>query len=129
MQLPEFLHEQDGEIRLVGHRISLFQLLAFYQEGYSAEMLREQFPTLSMALIHKVLGFYWENRAQVDSDLSLTRNRLESARASGDHLDLRALRERHQLRSCDLAWAPCPDPRPERALPRDLPDPARVLPP
>ena len=94
MQLPDFLHEQDGEIRLVGHRISLFHLLTFYQEGYSAEMLREQFPTLSMALIHKVLGFYWENQGQLDAALKKTRERLESARASGEHLDIRALRER-----------------------------------
>ena len=91
MQLPEFLHEQDGEIRLVGHRISLYHLLTFYQEGYSAEMLHERFPTLSMALIHKMLGFYWKYRARIDADLSEIRERLESACAMGEHLDVQAL--------------------------------------
>ncbi len=94
MRLSGFLHESDGEIRLVGHRISLFHLLAFYQEGYSAEMLREQFPTLPMALIHKVLGFYWENTAEVDALVSTTRARLERARAAGERLDVAALRAR-----------------------------------
>jgi uncharacterized protein (DUF433 family) len=94
MRIPDFLHEQDGEIRLSGHRISLFHLLSFYQEGYSAEMLREQFPTLSMALIHKVLGFYWENKAECDVHLGRARERLDAARASGEPLDVVALRAR-----------------------------------
>src|SRR5262245_20458500 len=91
MTLPEFLHEQDGEIRLVGHRIGLFHLLWFYNEGYSAEMLLEQFPTLSMAQIHKVLGFYWENKAQVDASWAEARRRLDDRRAAGEHFDVAAL--------------------------------------
>ena len=94
MHLPDFLQEQDGEVRLAGHRISLFHLISFYQEGYSAEMLREQFPTLSMALIHKVLGFYWENKDEVDEGLLSTRDRLEKARCAGASLDVAALRSR-----------------------------------
>lgn len=99
MRIPEFLHEQDGEVRLAGHRISLCHLLSFYQEGYSAEMLHEQFPTLSMALIHKVLGFYWENMAECDAALSRTRARLEQAHAAGEHLDTAALRARLAMNS------------------------------
>lgn len=70
MVLPDFLERDDhGGIRLVGHRIWLYHVLWDYNDGYSAEMLLEQFPTLSMALIHKVLGFYWENKAEVDAYL------------------------------------------------------------
>jgi len=94
MRIPDFLNEQDGEVRLSGHRISLFHLLSVYQEGYSAEMLRDQFPTLSMALIHKVLGFYWENKGELDAALSRTRERLNAAGASGERLDVVALRAR-----------------------------------
>jgi len=94
MKLPDFLHEQDGEIRLVGHRISLFHLLSFYREGYSAEMLREQFPTLPMALIHKVLSHYWDHKNELDTELSQVSDRLEATRAKGEHLDREALRAR-----------------------------------
>jgi len=66
IELPEFLHRQDGEVRLVGHRIGLFTVIRLYREGHSAEGLALQLPTLSMALIHKVLAFYWENRQAVD---------------------------------------------------------------
>ena len=38
MQLPEFLHIADGEIRIVGHRIGLHHVVKAYNEGYSAEM-------------------------------------------------------------------------------------------
>src|SRR6056297_3432223 len=94
VKLPDFLHDRDGEIRLVGHRISLFELLGFYREGYPAEMLREQFPTLPMDLIHKTLGFYWEHRAELDAELERIRGRLDSARVSGEQLDLAGLRAR-----------------------------------
>ena len=41
-----------------------------------------------------MLDFYWEDQGQLDAALKETRERLESARASGEHLDTRALRER-----------------------------------
>ena len=67
MNLPDFLVDHpDGEIRLTGHRISLYHVVYFYNEGYSPEMLVGQFPTLSLALVHKVIAFYLENQAEVD---------------------------------------------------------------
>jgi uncharacterized protein (DUF433 family) len=106
MRLPEFLDEQDGEIRLTGHRISLFHLLGVYNEGSSAEMLREQFPTLTMAQIHKVLGFTWENKAEVDALLAETEQRLAARRATGAQLDVAALRARLAARQgADLSPA------------------------
>lgn len=94
MDLPDFLDDRDGEIRVTGHRISLWQLLWYYHDGYSAEMLREQFPTLSMAEIHKVLGFYWENRAELDAEWSKAREEMESRFAEGKRLDVALLRSR-----------------------------------
>jgi uncharacterized protein (DUF433 family) len=68
MNLPEFLVEHsDGEIRLTGHRISLYHLVFYYNEGYSPEMLVGQFPTLPLPLVHKVIAFYLENHADVDA--------------------------------------------------------------
>lgn len=94
MRLPDFLHEQDGEIRLRGHRLGLCHVLFHYNQGQSAEMLREQFPTLSMAEIHKVLGFYWENKIEVDDWLAGMEQRLEARRAAGASVDLQVLRDR-----------------------------------
>ena len=66
MDLPEFLtRDPDGFIHLTGHRIGLHDVVLLYDEGYSPEMLLGHFPTLSLALIHKVLGFYLEHETEV----------------------------------------------------------------
>ncbi len=71
LQLPEFLERRgDDEICLRGHRITLENLCYYYREGFSAEMLCEQFPSLSLLLVHKVIVFYLENREAVDEYLS-----------------------------------------------------------
>ena len=83
MTLPDFLVDHpDGEIRVTGHRIGLFHIVRYYNEGYSPEMLSEQFPTLSLALIHKVIAFYLENRAEVDDYVAKYEVELEQQRSA-----------------------------------------------
>jgi uncharacterized protein (DUF433 family) len=83
MNLPDFLtrHEK-GEIRVSGHRIDLFHLVSSYNHGYSAEMLLGQFPTLNLASIHQVIGFYLENRAEVDAYVARCEAEIERLRAA-----------------------------------------------
>ena len=69
--LPEFLEQRgDEEIYLRGHRITLEEVCYYYDEGCTAEMLRERFPTLPLVLIHKVIVFYLENREAVQDYLA-----------------------------------------------------------
>lgn len=71
MNLPEFLTETpDGEVLLSGHRIDLYHVLHYYNDGYSPEMLAGQYPTLPLAVIHKVIAFYLENRDDVGAYLA-----------------------------------------------------------
>ncbi|MBI1831113.1 MAG: DUF433 domain-containing protein [Planctomycetes bacterium] len=64
MILPEFLvQDADVYIHLAGHRIGLQDVTYYYNEGCSAEELCEVFPTLPLALIHKVIAFYLDSRA------------------------------------------------------------------
>lgn len=82
MNLPEFLiQDAVGSIRLAGHRIDLAHLLHSYNEGYSPEMLLNEYPTLPLALIHKVIGFYLENQSEVDVYLAEFQRTLERHRA------------------------------------------------
>ena len=95
MTLPDFLTQGErGEIRLTGHRIGLFHLVHYYNEGYSPEMLVCQFPTLPLALVHKVIAFYLENQKDVDDYVARERAAIDQQRATGKHLDIAALRER-----------------------------------
>ena len=83
MTLPDFLVDHpDGEIRLTGHRIGLEHVVQFYKEGFSPEMLHEQYPTLPLALVHKVIAFYLENQTEVDAYVADCQTEIERQRAS-----------------------------------------------
>ena len=94
MVLPEFLTEQaEGSVRLTGHRISLEHVVYFYNQGYAPEMLLGQFPSLSLALIHKIIAFYLGHQAEVDLYVSNRQSGVEEQRsavpASPDLIELR----------------------------------------
>jgi uncharacterized protein (DUF433 family) len=96
MTLPDFLtRDAGGEIRLAGHRIGLFHVVHYYNEGYSAEMLACQYPTLPLALVHRVIAFYLENRSEVDACVADCRKELSRQRVvSPARIDVESLRQR-----------------------------------
>jgi uncharacterized protein (DUF433 family) len=99
-RLPFCLHwHPDGEIRVVGHRIGLYHFIYYYNEGYNAEMLLCQYPTLELVVIHKVIVFYLENREEVDAYLAAYQADLDRLRATGHHApSLAELRARLEAR-------------------------------
>jgi uncharacterized protein (DUF433 family) len=71
MKIPDFLQQDlDGYIHVAEHRIGIEDIVLCYNDGFSAEMLLAQYPTLTLALIYKVLGFYLENREEIDTYVS-----------------------------------------------------------
>lgn len=86
MKLPDFLtQDEHRQVLCTGHRISLGDIVYFFNEGYSPEMIACQFPTLALALVYKVIGFYLENRTEVDRFVAqdqeqVARQRKESPR-------------------------------------------------
>ncbi len=67
MSLPDFLQNDAGEIFLTGHRVCLHHIVQRYNEGASPEAMVQHYPSLSLALIHKVIAFYLENVTPVDA--------------------------------------------------------------
>lgn len=97
MELPPFLHRDPlGEIFLKGHRISLFQMLWYYNEGFTELMLAEQFPTLCLDLIREVIDFYQKNTAEVDQSIREVQRRLDHLRATGKQVDVETMRQRYE---------------------------------
>jgi uncharacterized protein (DUF433 family) len=96
MELPDFLtQDANGDIRLAGHRIGLFHLVHYYTEGYSPEILVCQYPTLPLALVHKVIAFYLENQEHVNVYVAACQDELKRQRvANPRQIDLVALRQR-----------------------------------
>jgi uncharacterized protein (DUF433 family) len=71
MNLPAYLtQDSDGYIHVINHRVGIQDIVHFYNEAYSAEMLLGQFPTLSLSLIYKTIAFYLDNQAEVDAYLA-----------------------------------------------------------
>jgi uncharacterized protein (DUF433 family) len=68
MTLPDFLtQDADGEIHMTGHRIGLYTVVSCNRDGYTAERIAEEFPTLPLDLIRKTLAFYQANQSEVDT--------------------------------------------------------------
>ena len=71
-----------GEIRLTGHRIDLYLIVLLHNEGHTYEMLHDEYPTLPLDLIHKVLAFYVENKVEVDAYVAEVELKIEQHRAN-----------------------------------------------
>jgi uncharacterized protein (DUF433 family) len=78
MNLADFLVEGDfGFILVRGSRIGLNHIVRLYRDGYSPEQLAEEFDSVSLATIHKVIAFYLENRSEVDRYMAANDAELE----------------------------------------------------
>jgi uncharacterized protein (DUF433 family) len=83
MKLPDFLTEDaDGFIHVTGRRVGLVQLVHYYSEGYSAEMLAAEFASVPLSVVHKILGFYLENQEEIDEYVARSRQQIEEQRSN-----------------------------------------------
>ncbi len=95
LTLPDFLTKDDlGMITLASHRIGLEDVVYYFNQGFSPEMLVGQFPTLPLGLVYQVIGFYLAHRAEVDQYIHDHETSIQKQRAAGKHVDLALLRER-----------------------------------
>ncbi len=105
MIVPDFLSvDEFGHVRCAEHRIGLEDIVYYFNEGYSPEMIVGVFPTLPLSLVYKVIGFYLENRAEVDAYAENEREHVEQHRrlaAHGPRLD----ELRHRLEKIQRAEA------------------------
>ena len=67
MTLPDFLaQDKYGYVHIAGHRVGLVDIVTFYGQGDSPEMLHARFPTIALPIVHKVIAYYLENQGAVD---------------------------------------------------------------
>jgi uncharacterized protein (DUF433 family) len=70
MELPDFLEEYRGLMQYKGHRICLHDVIRYFKNGFSAEMIQEALPTLTLLRIYKSLSFYLENTGEIDAHIA-----------------------------------------------------------
>lgn len=101
--LPDFLiSRSDGQVVVRDHRVTLQDILLPYRDGYTADMLAGQYPTLPLAIVHKIIAFYLDNEQLVDCYLQgqLSQEvRHEADTASGIALEELRRRRRSQTRA------------------------------
>jgi uncharacterized protein (DUF433 family) len=59
----------DGVLRVTRTRVTLDAVVAAFQEGATPEEIAQQYPTVGLADIYVVIGFYLQHREAVDEHL------------------------------------------------------------
>lgn len=57
--------DQDGVVRVGATRVSLDTIVAAYEEGFSAEEIAQQYPSVPLADVHAAISFYLQRREDV----------------------------------------------------------------
>ena len=61
--------DRDGVLRVGGTRVTLDTLVAAFREGATAEEIAQQYPSLQLADVYAVIGYYLRRRDEVDAYL------------------------------------------------------------
>jgi uncharacterized protein (DUF433 family) len=87
--------DEAGVLRVAGTRVSLDSVLHAFEEGATPEEIVQDFPTLDLAAVYAVVGYYLQNRAEVEQYLEQRKVlREELKREIESRLSPKGLRER-----------------------------------
>lgn len=62
--------DADGILRVGNTRVTLDSVAAAFQEGLSAEEISQQYPSIALADLYEVLGFYLRHQTELDRELA-----------------------------------------------------------
>ena len=62
---------EDGVVLVGNIRVTLDTVVAAFLEGATAEEIVEQYPSLQLANIHSVIGYYLRQKNEVDAYLRI----------------------------------------------------------
>lgn len=87
--------DTDGVVRVGTTRVTLDTVVAAFREGATAEEISQQYPTLRLADVYSIIGYYLRHRAEVDDYLvDRTRRREEVRRENEVRFDPTGIRDR-----------------------------------
>jgi uncharacterized protein (DUF433 family) len=62
-------NDADGVVRIGGTRVTLDTVIAGFREGLTAEEIATQYPSLDLADVYLVIGYFLSHREQVEDYL------------------------------------------------------------
>jgi uncharacterized protein (DUF433 family) len=93
---PLPLHtDQGGVVRVGGTRITLDSVIYAFKEGSTAEQILEDYPSLRLADVYAVIGYYLRHKEEVDAYLREQGRQAEEVRRQDEaRFDRQGIRER-----------------------------------
>jgi uncharacterized protein (DUF433 family) len=61
--------DQDGVVRIGNSRVTLDTVVYAFNEGSNAEEILKRYPSLQLADIYSVIGYYLRHRSEIDAYL------------------------------------------------------------
>jgi uncharacterized protein (DUF433 family) len=87
--------DADGVVRVDGTRVTLDTVVAAFEEGATAEEIVYQYPSLDLATVYSVVGYYLQHRQDVEASLLWRRQERERVREQNQAVvDSRGIRDR-----------------------------------
>src|SRR5438105_1742556 len=87
--------DKDGVARIGSSHVTLDTVIAAYEQDSSAEEIVSQYPTLKLADVYHVIGYYWDHQADVNAYLAeRARRRAEVRRENEARSDPEGVRAR-----------------------------------
>jgi uncharacterized protein (DUF433 family) len=62
--------DRDGVMRIGTTRVTLATVVAAFHDGAAAETIAQQYPSLTLADVYAVIGYYLRHQADVDAYLA-----------------------------------------------------------
>jgi uncharacterized protein (DUF433 family) len=76
--------DKHGVIRVGGTRVTLDTVVAAFREGATAEEIVQQYPSLQLADVYWVIGYFLQHQAEVDAYLAERQHRAALLRAQNE---------------------------------------------
>ncbi len=81
---PPLFTDTDGVIRVGDTRVTLDTVVSAFEEGATAEEIVYQYPTLNLADVYAVLGYYLQRRPEVETYLWRRQQQAQVVRESNE---------------------------------------------
>jgi uncharacterized protein (DUF433 family) len=87
--------DSDGVARVSGTRVTLDTIVAAFHEGATAEEIVQQYPSLQLADVYAVIGYYLRHQREVEAYLEERQQHSETVRLENEaRFDPRGMRDR-----------------------------------
>lgn len=85
----------EGVVRIAGTRVTLDTVVSAFEEGATAEEIAQQYPSLHLADVYGVIGYYLRRHSEVKEYLRQRQQRAREVREENESLsDPRGVRDR-----------------------------------